>query len=220
MKDKSKRNLIKIGILSGIAGTLGATSSLGKALGIIPTPAEAEGPFYPVVNQQDKDFDLTKIGDRQAVADGTHIIIKGQITDITGNPVENAAIDLWQANARGRYRHPRDPNPQPLDPNFQGWAIINSGKDGEFRFKTVKPGAYPASKTWIRPPHIHFKVNKPGYAELITQMYFPGEKLNNTDLLLQQKSDEAAARMIATIDTKNEASVVVTYSYNIILRKA
>ena len=215
MKDKSKRNLIKVGILSGIAGTLGATSSLSKTLGVIPTPAEAEGPFYPVVNQQDKDFDLTKIGDRQAVADGTHIIIKGRITDTSGNPVENAAIDLWQANARGRYRHPRDPNPQSLDPNFQGWAIINSGKDGKFRFKTVKPGAYPASKTWVRPPHIHFKISRRGHDPLITQMYFPEEKLNEADLLLRNK--KASERPLMIAKSIGQEGKIAIYQYNIVL---
>jgi protocatechuate 3,4-dioxygenase, beta subunit len=215
MKDKSKRNLIKMGMLSGIAGMLGATSSLGKALRINPTPAEVEGPFYPVANQQDKDFDLTKIDGRQAVADGTHIIIKGRITDSNGIPLENATIDLWQANARGRYRHPRDPNPQPLDPNFQGWAIINSGKDGEFRFKTVKPGAYPASKTWIRPPHIHFKISSHGYDPLITQMYFPEEKLNETDLLLRNKKASERPLMIAKL--LGQEGKIAIYQFNIVL---
>lgn len=215
MKNKSRRNLIKIGMFSGIAGTLGASSSLGKALGIIPTPTEVEGPFYPVLDQQDKDADLTKIEGRQAAADGVHIIIKGQITDVSGNPVENAIIDLWQANARGRYRHPRDPNPQPLDPNFQGWAIIHSEKDGKFRFKTVKPGAYPASKTWIRPPHIHFKISSRGYDPLITQMYFPEEKLNETDLLLLNKKTSDRPLMIAK--PIGQEGKIAIYQYNIVL---
>ena len=216
MKDKSRRNLIKTGFLGGLAGMLGVSNSFGKALGIIPTPAEVEGPFYPVMDQQDKDFDLTKIEGRQGVADGEHIIIKGQITDITGNPVENAVIDLWQANAKGRYRHPRDPNPEPLDPNFQGWAIISSGKDGRFRFKTVKPGAYPASGTWIRPPHIHFKVSSSGHNPLTTQMYFPGEKLNETDLLLRNKKASDRPLMIASPVGK-EGNITI-YQYNIVLK--
>ena len=216
MKDKSRRNLIKTGFLGGIASLLGASSSLGRALGIIPTPTEVEGPFYPVIDQQDKDFDLTKIEGRQGVADGEHIIIKGQITDVTGIPVENAVIDLWQANAKGRYRHPRDPNPEPLDPNFQGWAIINSGKDGRFRFKTVKPGAYPASGTWMRPPHIHFKISRRGYTSLITQMYFPGEKLNETDLLLRNQKASDRPLMIAKYVGK-EGNIKI-YQYNIVLK--
>lgn len=216
MKDKSRRNLIKMGFWGGIASTLGANNTLGKAIGIMPTPTEVEGPFYPVMDQQDKDFDLTKIEGRQGVAEGPHIIIKGQITDVTGNPVENAVIDLWQANAKGRYRHPRDPNPQPLDPNFQGWAIINSGKDGRYRFKTVKPGAYPASETWIRPPHIHFKISKDGYNPLITQMYFPGEKLNETDLLLRNQKASDRPLMIAKPIGK-EGNITI-YQYNIVLK--
>lgn len=216
MKDKSRRNLIKTGFLGGIASLLGASSSLGRALGIIPTPTEVEGPFYPVIDQQDKDFDLTKIEGRQGVADGEHIIIKGQITDVTGIPVENAVIDLWQANAKGRYRHPRDPNPEPLDPNFQGWAIINSGKDGRFRFKTVKPGAYPASGTWMRPPHIHFKISRRGYTSLITQMYFPGEKLNETDLLL--RNQKASDRPLMIAKSVGKEGNIKIYQYNIVLK--
>lgn len=214
MKSIYRRNFIKMGIFSGVTSVLTINSSLSKALGV-PTPAEVEGPFYPVIDQQDKDFDLTRIDGRQGVADGPHIIIKGRITDITGHPVENATIDLWQANAKGRYRHPRDSNPQPLDPNFQGWAIINSGKDGEFRFKTVKPGAYPASKTWIRPPHIHFKVSVKGHAPLITQMYFPDEKLNEMDLLLRNKKASDRSLMIAN-HIGQEGNIEI-YQYNITL---
>ncbi|MBA2484125.1 MAG: protocatechuate 3,4-dioxygenase [Nitrosomonas sp.] len=214
MKSIYRRNFIKMGLFSGVTSILTINSSLSKALGI-PTPAEVEGPFYPVIDHQDKDFDLTKINGRQGVADGPHIIIKGRIADATGRPVENATIDLWQANAKGRYRHPRDSNPQPLDPNFQGWAIINSGKDGKFRFKTVKPGAYPASKTWIRPPHIHFKVSVQGYAPLITQMYFPDEKLNQMDLLLRNKKASERSLMIANhIDQEGNIEI---YQYNITL---
>lgn len=203
-----------MGILSGITSMLSVNNSLSKMLGK-PTPAEVEGPFYPVIDQQDKDFDLTKIKGRQAVADGTHIIVKGRITDITGQPVDNAIIDVWQANARGRYRHPHDSNPQPLDPNFQGWAIISSGKDGEFHFKTIKPGAYPASKTWTRPPHIHFKISGQGHDPLITQMYFPEEKLNARDLLLRNKKASERPLMIAKYIGQKEN--IAIYQYNITL---
>jgi protocatechuate 3,4-dioxygenase beta subunit len=90
--------------------------------------------------------------------------MKGSVRDIDGQSVEDVTVDLWQANAAGRYRHPHDPNTAPLDEDFQGWAIVPSGKDGEFRFKTVFPGVYPAGEGWVRPPHIHFKVSKRGFA--------------------------------------------------------
>jgi protocatechuate 3,4-dioxygenase beta subunit len=90
--------------------------------------------------------------------------MKGSVRDTDGQSVEDVTVDLWQANAAGRYRHPHDPNTAPLDEDFQGWAIVPSGKDGEFRFKTVFPGVYPAGEGWVRPPHIHFKVSKRGFA--------------------------------------------------------
>jgi len=138
-----------------------------------PTPTESEGPFYPIVAQKDTDFDLTKVDGQEAEALGKHIIIQGSIFDTEGNPVEGATVDLWQANADGKYAHPHDSNPAPIDENFQGWAIVPSGVNGEFRFKTVLPGVYNVGGGWSRPPHIHFKVSKKGYIELVTQMYFP-----------------------------------------------
>ena len=85
---------------------------------------------------------------------------------------------IQQANAAGRYNHPRDPNKAELDHNFQGWAIVPSGEEGDFKFKTIKPGIYPVGGGWKRPPHIHFKVSYQGFQTLTTQMYFPGEELN------------------------------------------
>ena len=142
-------------------------------------------------------------------------MISGSIRDIVGHPIENASIDIWQANAAGRYNHPRDPNPAPRDAYFQGWAIIHSDKNGEYRFKTVKPGAYPASKTWIRPPHIHLKISKRGFAELVTQMYFPNEPLNASDLLFSNKNKLEQVAMTAQQMDMDKGLMV--YSYDIVL---
>ena len=106
-------------------------------------------------------------------------------------------VDIWQANAAGRYAHEKDPNPAPLDANFQGWAIIKTDAEGNYRFKTVKPGAYPAEENWVRPPHIHYKVSRRGYHEITTQMYFPDDKLNDTDLLLNNVDEAARDTLIA-----------------------
>ena len=161
------------------------------------TPAEVEGPFYPVTPQKDKDFDLTSINGLERTAKGQLVFIQGKVVDKNSNPIEDATVDIWQANAAGRYRHPHDANPAPLDPGFQGWAIVQSGKKGSFKFKTIVPGAYPVNKDWVRPPHIHFKVSKRGYSELTTQMYFPGNELNEPDRLLQRKSKTDQELMIA-----------------------
>ena len=215
MKKLSRRKIIKLSLTSGMTGLFICNRGFAKGLTLIPTPSETEGPFYPVRDQKDKDADLTRIDGHTDVAQGQHIIVTGKITDITGQAVTHAALDLWQADANGRYRHPRDPNPIKLDENFQGWAIIKSDGNGLFRFKTVIPGAYPASSTWIRPPHIHFRISKQGYRTLTTQMYFPDEAYNETDLLLQNKSARERSAMVARkINLQGNLPI---YEYNIIL---
>ncbi len=94
-----------------------------------------------------------------------------------------ASLTIWQANTFGRYVHPNDFNPAPLDPNFVGFAAIRSDKDGRYRIKTVKPGPYPVGPDWTRAPHIHLEV-RGQFDRLVTQMYFPGEPLNASDRLL------------------------------------
>ena len=181
-----------------------------------PTPQEIEGPFYPLQAQQDQDFDLTQIAGHDQQAAGKAIFIEGSVSDTDGNPVVGATVDLWQANHAGRYRHPHDSNPAPLDPHFQGWAIVPSGQQGGFRFKTIFPGVYPAADGWLRPPHIHFKVSKKGYVELVTQMYFPDQELNQKDLLLKRKTPEEQAAMIS----KRIHTTPETYQFKITLARA
>jgi protocatechuate 3,4-dioxygenase beta subunit len=206
-----RRQFFKGGVITGaLAGITGVSAEeLAK------TPKQVEGPFYPKVAQKDKDFDLTKIDGQEGTAKGKVVIISGVILNTDGTPVEDATVDLWQANAAGRYNHPSDKNKAPLDPNFQGWAIVPSGKNGEFKFKTIVPGSYPASEDWSRPPHIHFKVSKLGYAELITQMYFPGEKLNDTDKLLQRVPEADRAALIAKLKSEDPP----TYEFRIVIDK-
>ncbi len=214
MSKSSRRSFVTVGILSGLVAPFYKLVSASDSTAHHPTPTEIEGPFYPLTPQKDKDFDLTQIEGVNGTAQGRIIHIDGQVLDTEGDPVEDVTVDLWQANAAGRYRHPHDSNPAPLDPNFQGWAIVQSGKQGRFHFKTVLPGAYPASRTWMRPPHIHFKVSKRGYDELVTQMYFEGQELNENDLLLMRKSDAEKQRMIA----KRIKDQPETYRYTIILQ--
>jgi protocatechuate 3,4-dioxygenase beta subunit len=211
MNKSNRRLFLKTG-LWGSALTLFSTSTFASN----PTPKEIKGPFYPLTAQKDKDFDLTQINDQKGVAKGQVVYIEGRVLDTHDNPIEDATVDIWQANAAGKYNHPHDSYDAPLDPNFQGWAIVQSGKDGVFRFKTIIPGAYPASKSWDRPPHIHFKVTKKGFVEIITQMYFPDHELNAPDLLLNKKSKKEQAQMIAS-KVKGKSD---TLGYNVVLKKA
>jgi protocatechuate 3,4-dioxygenase beta subunit len=110
---------------------------------------------------------------RPGRASGEVIYVQGRVLDTDCRPVAGALVEIWQANRWGRYDHEKDAgNPRPLDPNFQSWAEMLTDAEGRYRFKTIKPGSYPAEGDWIRPPHIHFKIARRGYHELVTQMYF------------------------------------------------
>jgi len=145
-------------------------------------------------------------------AEGQVIYVMGRVLNVQGQPVKGARVELWQANTHGRYVHPSDTNPAPLDPNFEGFAIQDTDAEGRFRFKTIKPGAYPANPTWMRPPHLHFEVTGK-INRLITQMYFPGEPLNDKDLLLQNirgnKEGLIAKVLPPTSDVESDSRLVV-----------
>lgn len=167
------------------AGTL-LLGKIGMAAGLQKTPRQPQGPFYPIKDQVDKDADMTKVKGSAVRADGSIVTMHGTVLDVTtGGPIAGALVEFWQACASGKYDHPADPNTAALDPNFQYWAQVRTGAAGEFRIKTIKPGAYPADANWIRPPHIHVKVHKEGYPSLTTQLYFSGDPLNDSDGILQ-----------------------------------
>jgi protocatechuate 3,4-dioxygenase, beta subunit len=152
--------------------------------GPMPTPDQILGPFYPVQKPTDGGSDLTRLKGRSGQAQGPVIYVMGRVLSVRGDPAPGVRLEIWQANAAGKYTHPHDRNKAPIDPNFDGYATVVTDSEGRYRFKTVKPGAYPVVADYVRPPHIHFditgKVNR-----LITQMYFPGEPLNDKDPLLQ-----------------------------------
>jgi protocatechuate 3,4-dioxygenase, beta subunit len=174
----SRRRMLE---LSGAAALL-STAVLG-ATKLPRTPAQTSGPFYPLQKPLDVDADLTRVKGRAQRAAGQVVHVMGRVLNVSGEPVAGARIELWQANSHGRYTHPNDGNSSaPLDPNFEGYADFRSDDQGRYRFMTIKPGAYPAGNG-MRPPHIHFGVT--GRKErLVTQMYFPGEKLNEDDFVI------------------------------------
>ena len=182
----NRRSLLKFGPASaGSLAFLGKSNAMADVCNSILTPAQTKGPFYPVFTQVDTDADLVMMAGKTQQAAGKVVIVEGIVTDQLCNPVEGALVEIWQACESGRYNHPSDPNTAPLDPNFQYGGKAVTSADGKYRFRTIIPGAYPAADDWIRPPHIHFKVSRKGYRELITQMYFEGEALNDKDLILQ-----------------------------------
>lgn len=145
------------------------------------TAQQTEGPFYPSPFLSSAS-DLT--ADNKAMGD-IHLV-KGRVVDLDCRPIAGVQVDLWQANAQGKYRHSRDrANPAALDPAFQGLGRVITDRQGDFLFRTIKPGSYTAGQDWVRPPHLHFKVWRAGQVVLTTQMYFAGESLNDRDLILQ-----------------------------------
>jgi len=195
----SRRDLLSAGAGAAaglLAHRLGAEPPRGPACAG-PTVAQTSGPYYPTHDREDEDPDLTRVKGRSGRATGEVISVRGRVLDQACRPVAGALVEIWQANTWGRYDHEKDAgNPRPLDPNFQSWAEMLTDADGYFGFTTIKPGAYPADDAgWVRPPHIHFRVSRRGYHELVTQMYFAGEALNEADLIRKELAPEDQARV-------------------------
>lgn len=169
----------------GVAGLAVAGKASAAAM-CAKTVAQTEGPFYPGEKNIFPVNDLTRVEGAKALALGQIIYLKGQVVDTNCVPVSGVNVEIWQACASGRYNHDQDPNPAPLDPNFRYWGEAFTDANGEYMFKTILPGAYPADTDWDRPPHIHFRVAKLGYHELTTQMYFKGQELNEKDKILER----------------------------------
>jgi len=171
------------------------------AIGVIIAPARALaepeatlpmalGPFYPVVKPREQDADLTRLAGHKARAKGEVLELVGRVLDHEGRPVSNAKVELWQANAAGRYAHHGDDNPAPLDPDFQGYGVQTTDEHGRYRFTTVRPAPYPAGH-YMRAAHIHFDVEG-RYSRLITQMYFLGDRWLDQDRTLHADIGGAA----------------------------
>lgn len=160
-----------------------ATAAASAAQSLRPTPQETFGPFFPVEKPTTHDFDLTQVAGEPGRALGQIMELSGRVLRTDGSPVKAAEIEIWQANAAGRYRHPMDTNPAALDPNFDGVALLRTNDEGSYLIRTVKPGAYPDPGGGLRAPHIHFDVLA-NDCRLVAQMYFPGEALNEKDMLI------------------------------------
>lgn len=187
------------------------------------TLSEVTGPG-PILGHGDiteADSDLTRQHAGEPL--GERIIVTGRVLDDRGRPVPNTLLEIWQANASGRYHHDRDNHPAPSDPNFTGAGRVLTDDQGVYRFVTVKPGAYPwknHDNAW-RPAHIHFSLFGPAFAtRLVTQMYFPGDPLLAFDPIYQSIPDERARqRLIAGFDLSvTRPEWALGYQFNIVLR--
>lgn len=140
-----------------------------QSASLSPTPRDAEGPFYPTEWRGEIDGDLLTVNGKRYDA-GASLLLLGRVLDSNGNPLADATVEIWQVDATGKYRHPRDDGDGPLKRGFQGFGRVASDSNGGYRFRTIKPVNYGG-----RPAHIHFRVIAKGYRDLTTQMYFAGE---------------------------------------------
>ena len=193
-----------------------------RPLILIPhTLSEVTGPVYGHSDIAETDNDLTS--QHTGAPLGERIIVTGRVLDDRGRPVANTLVEIWQANACGRYRHQSDNHGAPLDPNFTGAGRTLTDANGAYRFVTIKPGAYPwqnHDNAW-RPAHIHFSLFGTAFAtRLVTQMYFPGDPLFAHDPIFQSIPDERARqRLIAGFDLAvTKPGWALGYQFNIILR--
>ena len=193
-----------------------------KPLIILPhTLSEVTGPVYGHGRIGELDNDLTRQHEGEPL--GERIIVTGRVLNGDGRPVRNSLIEVWQANAAGRYIHQGDRHPAPLDPNFSGAGRCLTDDEGRYRFVTVRPGAYPwknHDNAW-RPAHIHFSLFGPAFVtRLVTQMYFPGDPLFDQDPIFQSVRDpKAQQRLISSFDLETtEPEWALGYRFDIILR--
>ena len=189
------------------------------------TLSEMTGPGPAISAITPEDADLTRNAGTGGEAIGQRIIVTGRVLDDRGTPVTNTLLEIWQANAAGRYLHKRDQWPGPLDPNFLGMGRCLTNEEGIYRFQTIRPGAYPWKNhpnAW-RPSHIHFSVFGPAMvSRLVTQMYFPDDPLHQLDPIMNAvPTEDARKRLIALYDhSVTEPEWALGYRWDIVVRGA
>lgn len=183
----TRRRLLRAsGALGAIVVAMPAGSALADelhkwALSEV-TPGTVMGPFYPLANKPiDRSADLTSSDGKQR-PEGQLLYLMGQVLNAKGAPIKGVEVEIWQANAAGRYSHPSDGNSAPLDPHFKGYGVALTDGEGRYRFRTVVPGSYQVVPGWDRAPHIHFQLT--GRRDRhVAQMWFPDHPLNAQDRL-------------------------------------
>jgi protocatechuate 3,4-dioxygenase, beta subunit len=201
-----------------------ATRSRAPSRPLVPAPARLADLAAPVFGEETVgagDHDLTRQHDGEPL--GERILVTGRVLESDGRPVRSALIEIWQANAAGRYVHVVDQHPAPLDPNFTGAGRCLTDDEGRYEFVTVKPGAYPWKNhpnAW-RPAHIHFSLFGRAFTDrLVTQMYFPGDPLFDYDPIFQSVRDpHSRERLIASFDIgSTQEEWALGYRFDIVLR--
>jgi len=179
--DETRRHLMRMMAM----GAIFATRPGAYADELVKTPAQTEGPFFPDKLPLDTDNDLIVINDSTSPSDGIVTWVTGKILDPTGQPVRNALVEIWQADAHGAYLHSGSDNDDKRDKQFQGYGRFLTGSDGSYGFRTIKPVPYPG-----RSPHIHYKITKSGKHLLTTQCYVKDHPGNAKDGVLRGIRDK------------------------------
>ena len=174
------------GLLAATAAPAWLTPALAQTA-LRPTPSQTEGPFYPVALPADTDFDLLRSGS-VAYGKGQPAWVEGVVTDTRGVPVAGAVVEIWQCDQAGHYHHPGDGGK--ADPAFQGFGQVTVGRDGRYRFRTLRPAPYSG-----RTPHIHVKVKLDRQELLTTQMYVAGDPGNERDFLWRRLGEPGQAAL-------------------------
>ena len=194
---------------------------LQPLVAIPQTLSEVTGPQFGSDTVVAGANDLTR--QHHGLSLGERIVVSGRVIDENGRPVPRTLIEMWQANAAGRYLHKRDQHNAPLDPNFTGEGHVLTDEQGRYRFITIRPGEYPWGNhynAW-RPAHIHFSIFGPAFAtRLVTQMYFPGDPLLPFDPIFNCTADEKARnRLISHFDWETTIpQEALGYRFDIVLR--
>ena len=185
----SHRSLLKGGavLIAATAAPAWLTPARAQGKTLRPTPGQTEGPYYPVAFPPDTDFDLLRTG-ATAYGKGQTAWVSGTVTDTRGVPLAGGVIEIWQCDQDGHYHHPGDGGR--ADPTFQGFGKVTLGKDGGYRFRTLKPAPYSG-----RTPHIHVKVKLDGQELLTTQFYVQGDPGNARDFLWRRLGEEGQAAL-------------------------
>ncbi len=184
--------------------------------------SQLHAPVYGTSQLGPLDHDLTKNAVKNGAPLGERIIVTGRVMDEDGRPVRNTLVEVWQANAAGRYVHKVDQHDAPLDPNFLGAGRCMTDNDGRYTFTTIKPGAYPWGNhpnAW-RPQHIHFSLFGDYFASrLITQMYFPGDPLFAYDPMYQSVPEHLREMLVAKFSLDvTQPDIALGYVFDIVLR--
>ncbi len=201
----TRRTLIRAAGLAALvpaAGTLAAPRT---------TPRQTAGPFYPVEIPLDADADLVQVEGMSRLATGIIAHVAGQVVDTSGNPVPGTKVEIWQCDAFGAYKHPRDRG-DVSEPEFQGYGFTRTSGQGEFRFRTIRPVSYPG-----RTPHIHARISAPGMSVLTTQFYLAGEGRNTSDFLYARVPEHLRAMVTARFPATAEESETVVPSYTVVV---